>query len=775
MRGRAMLRYAVMLVIFLQWWAGPVWAQSDHGKPAAAAEVRARDSDARRPFIVIGCEFAVPASSLTFAATACEGYVQDGDELPYSKQGAVAVTLPNVNGTHWIVLFKDTFGVPIGWSALGFGTRYRSQQVTVRPVDPDGGIVVTEVTVAGGIITAADNFIGGSNAQRQVFRLTDPVLGGVCDGVTDDSAALQKANTLPQGSLVVLPLARCVLASTVTFTKRIDIRGQGMQSELSCTMGAGTNCLVSDAGGAAGAVFIRDMVWSDFSVIGGASSADNCMVIRNHVLPLLHRIHVICGTPVGGYALWAQDFVLEADIDEFIISGSAHESPFGTSGDYALPANGIKMTTAPGDTVGTFNVNRIKADITSVAVGVFIKTVSPNGNNRVEGTYQALTDAAVKIEGGTQAWLYDLHLERGGAALGNNIVVIGHSQARIGPKVFVANSIATEKHIQLVDADRTKIDGYVGGVISIDNASADVIIGEVVTSAFAGATVEDDGVNTHYLQPVGGTSALIRFSGVHADGSSYLINGSAERRDNVTFAPPGSWGFAGSPPTFSREATIIKHGLFSLRVDGVTTSAQPSIVVLTAAQEPLLRGQQVAVSGWIFIPTTGGVDITPQFLFDGGVATAGLPPIISRDIWTHIAGTFEVGAGGHTSVVLRMLPSAGSGTLYLDGWSAVPSLTGTASWYTQNPDEYASFDVSLTVDPPSTATGNTGITLGLVVPGALANDFCQVGPPVTVLADVFFSCFVTAADTVEMRTHVVGPSTRDPVSATYNIRVTRRP
>ena len=61
------MRYLMMVLIFLllQLWVGPVWAQSDHGKPDAAAEVRASNLDARRPFVLTGCEFAVSVGTCT--------------------------------------------------------------------------------------------------------------------------------------------------------------------------------------------------------------------------------------------------------------------------------------------------------------------------------------------------------------------------------------------------------------------------------------------------------------------------------------------------------------------------------------------------------------------------------------------------------------------------------------------------------------------------------------------------------------------------------------
>lgn len=61
---------------------------------------------------------------------------------------------------------------------------------------------------------------------------------------------------------------------------------------------------------------------------------------------------------------------------------------------------------------------------------------------------------------------------------------------------------------------------------------------------------------------------------------------------------------------------------------------------------------------------------------------------------------------------------------------------------------------------------------GITVTGALANDVCQVGPPAAATANLNFSCYVSAADTVKVRACAAGTAA-DAASGIYTVRLIR--
>ena len=79
-----------------------------------------------------------------------------------------------------------------------------------------------------------------------------------------------------------------------------------------------------------------------------------------------------------------------------------------------------------------------------------------------------------------------------------------------------------------------------------------------------------------------------------------------------------------------------------------------------------------------------------------------------------------------------------------------------------------SFAASTTIDFAS-ATDACDVSSDITVTGAAANDVCVVGAPTTADEDSWFSCFVSAANTVKVKHCAHG--TVNPASATYTVRV----
>lgn len=58
----------------------------------------------------------------------------------------------------------------------------------------------------------------------------------------------------------------------------------------------------------------------------------------------------------------------------------------------------------------------------------------------------------------------------------------------------------------------------------------------------------------------------------------------------------------------------------------------------------------------------------------------------------------------------------------------------------------------------------------ITVTGAVAGDVCLVGPPASATANLSFTCYVSAADSVKVRACAAGTAA-DAASATYYVRV----
>lgn len=76
---------------------------------------------------------------------------------------------------------------------------------------------------------------------------------------------------------------------------------------------------------------------------------------------------------------------------------------------------------------------------------------------------------------------------------------------------------------------------------------------------------------------------------------------------------------------------------------------------------------------------------------------------------------------------------------------------------------------SATIDFASVTTTCTDSS-GITVTGAVAGDACFVGAPAAATANLSFTCYVSAADTVKVRACAAGTAA-DAASATYYVRV----
>jgi hypothetical protein len=82
----------------------------------------------------------------------------------------------------------------------------------------------------------------------------------------------------------------------------------------------------------------------------------------------------------------------------------------------------------------------------------------------------------------------------------------------------------------------------------------------------------------------------------------------------------------------------------------------------------------------------------------------------------------------------------------------------------------ASYALTSTIDVASVAA-NSCLDTSVTVTGAVAGSICAVGAPAAALAGVDFTCYVSATNTVQLRTCNPTTSAKDPASGSYQVRV----
>jgi hypothetical protein len=135
----------------------PAWSANTHGSSNELLERQHWFGDMFSPHVSTGCLPSVPAASLTLAAFACQAYVQTADgALAYVTQTAQAVgPLSGGDGTYWLAVHRDNRTAVAGWTRQA-GTHYLWQKAATQPADPANTLVVAQITVASGAISATE-------------------------------------------------------------------------------------------------------------------------------------------------------------------------------------------------------------------------------------------------------------------------------------------------------------------------------------------------------------------------------------------------------------------------------------------------------------------------------------------------------------------------------------------------------------------------------------------------------------------------------------------
>lgn len=170
-------------------------AQSNtHGLPNTQREMQAwfGDKTLGDGHIVSGCEPAVPSSSLTLGAFACEAYVGgSGSEQWYVNQSAKAVgPLSGGNGTYWLGVHRDST-TAIGSCTRQAQTHYFWCKSTTIPT-ATGGFIFNKVTVGGGVVTATA-VVGSYDVRNENVVNVEQFGARTTETAANNAAAIQRA------------------------------------------------------------------------------------------------------------------------------------------------------------------------------------------------------------------------------------------------------------------------------------------------------------------------------------------------------------------------------------------------------------------------------------------------------------------------------------------------------------------------------------------------------------------------------------------------------
>lgn len=217
----------------------------------------------------------------------------------------------------------------------------------------------------------------------------------------------------------------------------------------------------------------------------------------------------------------------------------------------------------------------------------------------------------------------------------------------------------------------------------------------------------------------------------------------------------GNWGYTAIPTTkywkhgdpvwaawgtanklYMTEAThpvgsyLDGHGMFGWFGTALTVNATASAYTATIASSPTTNYVYVPRGAWVTITGagSGGSNLTTQVL---STSTAGVLTLADA-IVTSVTG----------ANIVMVTPT----------WRGVGGFAGSATW-----------------DPGNLADGAGETSSGITVTGAALGDYCMVSAPYD-LQDMTATCYVQAANTVEIRLQNESGGTIDLASGTWRVR-----
>ena len=228
-----MFKYIASCLVILLSLIGSVSARSTHDVRTAGEEQATWWGDAGQAYVRSGC---VPGTSgtTTITITSCSAYIRDFDPLKifrYVQEDSRTFALTAGDGTYWLGVKPTPQEAISGWQGV-VNTHYVYKLSADVPVVPNRVLLINQITVSGGAVTAVDGTLAPNHPFQfdSVEYLTQH--GGVCDGTTNNDAAIASAIAASPltGGEIAFPASPfpCVFDTKICVTtKPIVISGAG--------------------------------------------------------------------------------------------------------------------------------------------------------------------------------------------------------------------------------------------------------------------------------------------------------------------------------------------------------------------------------------------------------------------------------------------------------------------------------------------------------------------------------------------------------------------
>lgn len=186
-------------------------------------------------YVVDGC---LPAASptLTLTVPPCRAYTREQSDPPtlkgFEEATARSLTLPAGDGVVWLGGRWNLATTPPGWTCQP-GVHYCWLSSATAPAWPSGLAPLARLTRSGGAVTLVEPLLSHSPLPMTELAGTTYAtqFGLTCDGVSDNSAALEAAIAAlpPSGGIVLLPAAEqpCNFSRPLVLTQSISLQGPG--------------------------------------------------------------------------------------------------------------------------------------------------------------------------------------------------------------------------------------------------------------------------------------------------------------------------------------------------------------------------------------------------------------------------------------------------------------------------------------------------------------------------------------------------------------------
>lgn len=513
--------------------------------------------------------------------------------------------------------------------------------------------------------------VGGGSAGGPWINVTQN--GLTCNGVVDDSLALTALiSNSAAGSTFYIPAGKnCNLNSGVTFNKRIQIRGDGFHSAISCNVGSSADCITYDAGGGN---IMDGVILQDFAILG--SSSRNGLVWRNITRSKIDNVYISPGTDAAGYGFKGEG-VLINQIRVHVTNSIPYPFSFGA------PANGILLT---GSAQYPSNANLLENCIveTGSGKGIFIDGSTGAGgtvnNWIIGGTIEGGMTDGIRLKNANYSTILGVHVEDtvGSPFTGSSVILENTTNTTIGHGTSIGASL------QLINADDCLVDGITVDAISIDSSSQRNRIG-LVQYSLNGGNLTDNGIDTIYegqIQNASNANAARTGSATAVAGLNLLQNGGAEYWNG---AQPTDWGLSSGSLTktgVGQADTIRKFGDFAAK-----TASGIQYVLVDVRQPELSQivDQPITLSAWVRIPSGQGTqpNVQLQVWYDGGATSYAGDSTSATDAWIRLEFAARVPSSAtQVELALANTATAAGGYYYIDGASIV---YGKASAPTEAP------------------------------------------------------------------------------------------